>query len=419
MSEPVRLYSPNPNAPGMYGAAEPQMRNLASMIPSLGGPFDAAWGALPPEARQRYMGLAKLVGELSPGAAVRDTLDASGEVGNAALQGSPAGVGMGAAKMGLAALGLMPAMRVAKPIGGYHGSPYKFDRFDSSKIGTGEGNAAYGIGTYIAEREGVASTYKNSNRQLSFTDPRDNLNDWISRTRGWITPEHRKNLARYVQEELPYVADPRLAALKDNPEAIRHITTILGDDSSVGKSVQDVTLKAYQALDRILPKPSPGYMYKVDIHADPKRFLDWDKAVPKTSDLRGLLTDSASNLKQRALTDADLREAFNATYVASLPDLTGRLLYGSLSKAQRNPGSFPVVDKNPVAASAALRDHGLTGIRYLDGFSRRAGDGTSNYVIFPGNEHLIEILRRYGIAPVGAGAAIGGAVAAQPEGGLF
>ena len=42
----------------------------------------------------------------------------------------------------------------------YHGSPHSFDRFDTSKIGTGEGAQAYGHGLYFAEGEGIA-------RQLS------------------------------------------------------------------------------------------------------------------------------------------------------------------------------------------------------------------------------------------------------------
>ena len=35
-------------------------------------------------------------------------------------------------------------------------------------------------------------------------------------------------------------------------------------------------------------------------------------------------------------------------------------------------------------------------IRYLDGGSRGAGTGTSNYVVFPGNENLLKILERNG-----------------------
>ncbi len=42
----------------------------------------------------------------------------------------------------------------------YHASPYDFERFDMSKIGTGEGAQAYGHGLYFAEHEPVAQEYK-------------------------------------------------------------------------------------------------------------------------------------------------------------------------------------------------------------------------------------------------------------------
>ena len=42
----------------------------------------------------------------------------------------------------------------------FHGSPHKFDRFDISRIGTGDGAQAYGHGLYFAGNEGVARSYK-------------------------------------------------------------------------------------------------------------------------------------------------------------------------------------------------------------------------------------------------------------------
>jgi hypothetical protein len=43
-----------------------------------------------------------------------------------------------------------------------------------------------------------------------------------------------------------------------------------------------------------------------------------------------------------------------------------------------------------------LRDAGIPGIRYLDGGSRGAGQGSSNFVVFPGQESLLNILERNG-----------------------
>jgi len=49
---------------------------------------------------------------------------------------------------------------------------------------------------------------------------------------------------------------------------------------------------------------------------------------------------------------------------------------------------------NRAATSEILRQAGIPGIRYLDGGSRTGGQGTSNFVVFPGNEGLLKILER-------------------------
>jgi hypothetical protein len=50
----------------------------------------------------------------------------------------------------------------------YHGSPYDFDRFDMSKIGTGEGRQEYGHGLYFTRNPNLAEAYKNDPLSLSF-----------------------------------------------------------------------------------------------------------------------------------------------------------------------------------------------------------------------------------------------------------
>ena len=42
----------------------------------------------------------------------------------------------------------------------YHGSPYLFDKFNPTKVGTGTGLQEYGYGTYFAENPKVADYYK-------------------------------------------------------------------------------------------------------------------------------------------------------------------------------------------------------------------------------------------------------------------
>lgn len=42
----------------------------------------------------------------------------------------------------------------------FHGSPYEFDRFDASKIGTGEGMASHGHGFYMTKSNELAEYYR-------------------------------------------------------------------------------------------------------------------------------------------------------------------------------------------------------------------------------------------------------------------
>jgi len=55
---------------------------------------------------------------------------------------------------------IAPQAEAPKYIRAYHGSPHDFDRFDASKIGTGEGAQKYAYGLYFAGKEGVARSYR-------------------------------------------------------------------------------------------------------------------------------------------------------------------------------------------------------------------------------------------------------------------
>jgi hypothetical protein len=53
----------------------------------------------------------------------------------------------------------------------YHGSPYDFSQFDTSKIGTGEGGKIYGHGFYAAENPAVAKSYAPAVPELPWWHP--------------------------------------------------------------------------------------------------------------------------------------------------------------------------------------------------------------------------------------------------------
>jgi hypothetical protein len=120
--------------------------------------------------------------------------------------------------------------------------------------------------------------------------------------------------------------------------------------------------------------------------------LDWDALVAR----------------QSPEVAAILRRNFSETANALPSTATGQNLYQALA---RQSAPLTLARNNPGALRAAntLRDAGIPGLQYLDAGSRAAGQGTRNYVVFPGQDELIQIMRRYGIlgpTVVGTGAAL-------------
>jgi len=224
------------------------------------------------------------------------------------------------------------------PIRAYHGSPHSFEKFDPAKIGTGEGAQAYGHGLYFAGNEEVARSYKKAGPQgLKLVDDLNNQLSELANEMGKLSPSGYRQWTDPVRGE-------QLAA-------------------------------QYDAL--MTQRNKLGHMYEVDIHADPARFLDWDKRLEQQS--------------------PQVQQALQEGWFAH-PSLnqSGARIYDAAAK----DAAFAVGrgDFNYPGASDALRDAGIPGIRYLDQGSRSAGQGSSNYVVFPTRKEIIKILRKYGMA---------------------
>ncbi|MEY4636516.1 MAG: hypothetical protein RJA55_2314 [Acidobacteriota bacterium] len=142
-----------------------------------------------------------------------------------------------------------------------------------------------------------------------------------------------------------------------------------------------------QGLTRDVPQSAAadyaqGSLYKVYL-PDEKiaRMLDWDKP----------LSQQAPEVIDAA------RKAFPPSYVDGrfvdpfASGKTGRALLDELGAIANKRGAPGMRMAEP-----AMRAAGIPGIRYLDGGSRGAGQGTSNYVVFPGEEALLRILERNG-----------------------
>jgi len=239
----------------------------------------------------------------------------------------------------------MGTSNVGKPIRAFHGSPYDFDRFDLSKIGTGEGAQAYGHGLYFAENEGVARGY------------RDALNP---------APFDLKQMAD------PYLGLPDAEAISKLAVARRQAE--FRGDKRAARDYRDLSewFQSGRAADF-----RPGRMYEVNLHADPNKFLDWDTGIPRQPEP-----------VKEAIEKLGVRQDF--------PNASGAHLYQALEDRGMIMDRY---GRGKPGVTAALQDAGIPGIKYLDQGSRGAGDGTRNFVVF--DPKIIEIVRKYGLGALG------------------
>ena len=129
-------------------------------------------------------------------------------------------------------------------------------------------------------------------------------------------------------------------------------------------------------------------MYEVNLRTEPGRLLDWDAPLSaQPAPVRGFIENARPELRAR-LQRPDIGPR---DFVPPI----GQSIYQRL-RVEGEPHTI-------------LRDAGIPGIQYFDQGSRAAGQGSRNYVIFPGQDEMIEILRRYGLmgpVVVGTGASL-------------
>ncbi len=200
----------------------------------------------------------------------------------------------------------------------WQGSPHKFNKFDSSKIGTGEGAQSYGNGMYVAEQKAVGQEYAKrlSSDGAGYLYKIDLPDEHIAKMLDWDKP------------------------LSQQPQAIQDAVKPLLTDA--------FDVRGYKG--------------------------GWGSLEPDADAVRDVFTKTGHSLG-----------TFSAQDAAAL-NFPGSAIVKALGN----------MDTESAATAQLLRKQGLTGIRYLDGGSRTAGAGSSNFVVFPGNENLLKILERNG-----------------------
>lgn len=250
----------------------------------------------------------------------------------------------------------------------YHGSPHKFDKFDSSKIGTGEGAQAYGHGLYLAESPDVAKSYQSAlsaDRGFSYGGKtgltRAEVQDMVN--------------AKYGGGYLDGVIRPSGVADSFIDDMVTGTGRAEGAYPRQYKPGSQ-RAKIYDELRGQIQHADPGSLYKVDLPDEAiAKMLDWDKPLSQQAPE---VQAAVESIKQ------NLTGQFNR-------DMTGDQLLMHIQSTLKGVG------RGSEKAEGVLRQQGIPGIRYLDGGSRGVGQGTSNFVVFPGEESLLRILERNGV----------------------
>lgn len=291
-----------------------------------------------------------------------------------------------------------PAGTVGSGIKAYHGSPHSFERFDNSKIGTGEGAQSYGHGLYFAENEAVAADYK---RRLTQNSGSTSIE----------TPYRAGEIDNSPRSHERFFA----ARFRENRGDLNNtISQLEGDltNHPTDKTVQmALDFAKHPDAKFSISEFNPGHMYEVGINAEPEKFLDWDNPLSQqsphvTSALKSVLKDTNRMpeewIKSSPGAEDRLREA-------GIPGIKyfdqGSRNFTVRTTYKGEPYSDPVKFQTKEQAEHFAAE------KKAEGFGADvAQEGTRNFSVF--DPSIVEILRKYGIAGLTGGV---GAAAASSQ----
>ena len=247
----------------------------------------------------------------------------------------------------------------------FHGTPHRgIDKFSTEKIGSGEGAQAYGWGLYFASKKEIAEHYR---KGLSY-----------------------REIVRQFRDALPDDADldEALEAAQNGElsKPMADVVKALAADDWLGFDypAQAITA-AFKNMDDYDPSPAlveavrdyGGQLYEVDIPDDSEMLL-WDKPIADQPAKVRVAMEKFRQQVQSPVAEAGLAQMKPedaAKHQGNANNWPGKVWYLRYARALGGEQ----------AASESLAGLGIKGIKYLDGGSRAAGDGSHNYVVFDGD----------------------------------
>lgn len=297
----------------------------------------------------------------------------------------------------------------------FHGTPHRFEpdpqnpygKFSTSRIGTGEGNQAYGHGLYFSSSREVAEWYRKvlSKAHWTYDGVKIYSIATLNDLSGYNVGDNRPDISYYDEIYAPQVA-PYILNFVEKPGKVTrvHINKSLKNiDRAIESTRKNIEqyppalkkikekdeklILAYQAVAEFIKKyidPKKfvfkgGYLYHVEIPEE-EDYLLWDK--PLSENPRKIQDALADDQYLKAYVDKSnaSKEALNKKYperlthpilskfakkIQSVDSLRGKVIYESLTSHFRNPE----------LTSNYLLSLGILGIKYM-------GERHFNYVVF-------------------------------------
>lgn len=274
----------------------------------------------------------------------------------------------------------------------WHGTPHRWEpepgfphgRPRLDKMGSGEGNQAFGWGWYSAESPFTASNYHRKLTRSSLSEKLQDLEDKVGFSDEYDEFEH---ILKEIRAE--YRSDPSNSAYGFSQHELDVLRALDNEDwlgydhprRAVMTALDPAEWNNFDFSDdtrEVLE--DAGSLYKLEIpDEDVPRLIVLDDTLDKQSDfVKQALSREVSELAESAKKlDKNQNSNWGKLAWPTEPEavmkrFTGKEIYQMLSEKYGG-------DKQ---ASEYLASIGILGNRHLDGASRRKGQGTYNYVIW-------------------------------------
>ena len=321
-----------------------------------------------------------------------------------------------------------------------HASPHRFEQFSMDKIGTGEGAQVYGHGLYFAENPTVVDEYfnqfnspvlrfKEKNVDTPYTaELRDRFKDvYEGLIDDDLTQQWKLNVldaasdAGLSADEVADKLDVLIKNVFEGSETVRDFSFMKWDKLGIDPNeVYDLAnnqlsldnvlggisqAKTMDDLQYVVESYSPDEMrlyknlvepelaeirdsasrYDVNLNVESEDLLDWDAPLSEQSEK----VQNALGRNDKWTTGASFYHLKSGAIDDQLTEKSGELYdfiqsHPKFNAEERNFSSGEVI-------SSWLNSKGVSGVKYYDGFSRNAKEGTRNYVMF--DDSLIDTKR--------------------------